>query len=82
MSDKRPKILWACTDQQRYDTLGCTGKPYESICYPPWFYFGQGGVRGVIPIAEYDTFDEAFANVEIWEPSGGCFSTNGRRRRR
>lgn len=24
----RPNILWICTDQQRYDTLGCTGNPY------------------------------------------------------
>ena len=40
----RPNILWICTDQQRYDTLGCTGNPYvetpnldelarEGICF-------------------------------------------------
>ena len=44
---------------------------YESTYYPLWFYFGQGGARGVIPIAEYDSLDEAFANVEIWEPTVG-----------
>ncbi|WP_332445931.1 sulfatase family protein [Sphaerochaeta sp.] len=26
--DKRPNILWVCTDQQRFDTLGCYGNPY------------------------------------------------------
>ena len=25
---KQPNILWICTDQQRYDTLGCTGNPF------------------------------------------------------
>ena len=24
----QPNILWICTDQQRFDTLGCTGNPY------------------------------------------------------
>ena len=28
MSDNRPNILWLCTDQQRFDTLGCYGNPY------------------------------------------------------
>ncbi len=23
-----PDILWITTDQQRYDTLGCTGNPF------------------------------------------------------
>ena len=27
MSDT-PNILWICTDQQRFDTLGCYGNPY------------------------------------------------------
>ena len=25
---KRPNVLWICTDQQRYDTLGCTGNKF------------------------------------------------------
>ena len=25
---RKPNILWICTDQQRYDTLGCTGNPF------------------------------------------------------
>jgi len=24
----QPNILWVCTDQQRFDTLGCNGNPY------------------------------------------------------
>lgn len=24
----KPNILWICTDQQRFDSLGCTGNPY------------------------------------------------------
>ncbi|MDP6040991.1 MAG: sulfatase-like hydrolase/transferase, partial [Candidatus Latescibacteria bacterium] len=27
MSDK-PNILWICTDQQRFDTLGCYGNKF------------------------------------------------------
>jgi arylsulfatase len=27
MPAKRPNILWICTDQQRYDTIGCLGNP-------------------------------------------------------
>lgn len=25
---QRPNILWICSDQQRYDTLGCYGNPH------------------------------------------------------
>jgi arylsulfatase len=24
----RPNILWICSDQQRFDTLGCYGNPF------------------------------------------------------
>jgi len=27
MRMNQPNILWICTDQQRFDTLGCTGNP-------------------------------------------------------
>ena len=27
---ERPNILWICTDQQRYDTIGCLGNPWIS----------------------------------------------------
>ena len=30
MSVKKPNILWICTDQQRYDTIGALGNPYVS----------------------------------------------------
>jgi choline-sulfatase len=26
--EKRPNVLWICTDQQRFDTLGCYGNPF------------------------------------------------------
>ena len=26
--DKRPNILWLCTDQQRWDTIHALGNPY------------------------------------------------------
>jgi len=28
MPDSRPNILWICTDQQRYDTIGALGNPH------------------------------------------------------
>jgi len=28
--DQMPNILWICSDQQRFDTLGCYGNPYVS----------------------------------------------------
>jgi len=28
MADARPNILWFCTDQQRFDTIGALGNPY------------------------------------------------------
>lgn len=30
MSVDKPNILWICTDQQRYDTIGALGNPYVS----------------------------------------------------
>lgn len=28
MSTKRPNVLWYCTDQQRWDTIGTLGNPH------------------------------------------------------
>ena len=28
MSSSRPNILWYCTDQQRFDTIGALGNPH------------------------------------------------------
>ncbi len=28
MKKNKPNILWICTDEQRYDSLGCTGNPH------------------------------------------------------
>lgn len=33
MARKRPNILWICTDQQRFDTLGCTGNRFVKTPY-------------------------------------------------
>ena len=30
MDSSRPNILWICTDQQRYDTIGALGNPHVS----------------------------------------------------
>ena len=30
MPDARPNILWICTDQQRYDTIGALGNAHVS----------------------------------------------------
>ena len=30
MSQDRPNILWFCTDQQRFDTIGALGNPHVS----------------------------------------------------
>ena len=30
MAVKAPNILWVCTDQQRYDTIGALGNPFVS----------------------------------------------------
>jgi arylsulfatase len=27
----RPNILWICTDQQRWDTLGCYDNPFVAL---------------------------------------------------
>ena len=28
MKGTKPNILWICTDQQRYDTIGALGNPH------------------------------------------------------
>lgn len=28
MNRQRPNVLWICSDQQRFDTLGCYGNTY------------------------------------------------------
>ena len=57
-------------DQGNYERIN-DNWPYDSTYYPLWFYFGGGGVRGYIPVENYDTYEEAFAHEEIWEPTEG-----------
>lgn len=44
---------------------------YDTTYYPLNFYLGQGSVRGYIPVEDYDTFEEALAHVQIFEPTEG-----------
>jgi ABC-type glycerol-3-phosphate transport system substrate-binding protein len=40
----------------------------ESNDYQLYFYFGQGLVHGYIPAARYNTFEEAYANIKLYDP--------------
>ena len=61
--DLLPNILWICTDQQRYDTIGALGNPYVST--PNIDRLVQGGV----------TFTHAFCQSPICTPSRASFLT-------
>lgn len=60
---KRPNILWICTDQQRFDTLGCYGNPY--VRTPHLDGLAQNGVR----------FDNCYSQSPVCSPSRGAFLT-------
>lgn len=62
MSD-RPNILWICTDQQRADTLGCTGNP--------WVHSPNLDRLG----AEGRVFSRAFSQSPVCTPSRAAFLT-------
>ena len=59
----RPNILWICTDQQRYDTIGCLGNPHirtpniDRLC------------------AEGTAFTHAYCQSPICTPSRASFLT-------
>ena len=59
----RPNILWICTDQQRYDTIGALGNPYVST--PNIDRLVGEGV----------TFTHAYCQSPICTPSRGSFLT-------
>jgi arylsulfatase A-like enzyme len=63
MSQKRPNVLWICTDQQRYDTLGCYGTPY--VRTPNLDRLAE---RGVL-------FEHAYCQSPICTPSRASFLT-------
>ncbi len=59
----RPNILWICTDQQRYDTIGALGNPYVST--PNIDRLVDEGVA----------FTHAYCQSPICTPSRGSFLT-------
>jgi len=59
--DRKPNILWICTDQQRYDTLGCTGNPF--IRTPNIDALAAGGAL----------LKEAYTVSPVCAPSRACF---------
>ncbi len=59
----RPNILWICTDQQRYDTIGALGNPYVST--PNVDRLVEEGVA----------FTHAYCQSPICTPSRGSFLT-------
>ena len=56
-------ILWICTDQQRFDTLGCTGS--EWVHTPNLDRLASEGVL----------FENAYAQSPVCAPSRGSFLT-------
>ena len=63
MTEKRPNILWFCTDQQRFDTLGCYGN--EFVKTPNLDRLAQEGVL----------FENAFSQSPVCTPSRASFLT-------
>lgn len=60
---ERPNILWICTDQQRWDTLNCTGNPY--VHTPNLDRLAASGVL----------FENAYAQSPVCAPSRASFLT-------
>lgn len=63
MSVETPNILWICTDQQRYDTIGALGNPYVST----------PNIDSLV--AEGVTFTHAYCQSPICTPSRASFLT-------
>ncbi len=59
----QPNVLWICSDQQRFDTLGCYGNPH--VRSPNLDRLGDGGVL----------FERAYAQNPMCTPSRACFLT-------
>jgi len=60
---QRPNILWICSDQQRWDTLGCYGNPFVNT-------------PNIDRLAAEGTcFDHAFSQSPVCTPSRGAFLT-------
>ena len=63
MSEKRPNVLWICTDQQRYDTIGALG--YAGVSTPNFDRLAAQGVA----------FRRAYCQAPICTPSRASFLT-------
>jgi arylsulfatase len=63
MSVERPNILWICTDQQRYDSLGCYGN--DHVDTDALNRFADSGVR----------FERAYCQNPVCTPSRASFLT-------
>lgn len=63
MPDRRPHILWYCTDQQRFDTIGALGNPH--VHTPNIDRFLASGVA----------FTHAYCQSPICTPSRASFLT-------
>ena len=57
MYENPPNILWICSDQQRFDTLGCYGNPY--VRTPNLDKLAQEGVL----------FEHAYSQSPVCTPS-------------
>lgn len=60
---EKPNILWLCTDQQRYDSLGCYGNKF--VRTPNLDSLAETGVL----------FENAFSQSPVCSPSRGSFLT-------
>ena len=58
-----PNVLWICTDQQRYDTLGCTGNRF--VRTPHLDRLAEEGVQ----------FEHCYAQSPVCTPSRASFLT-------
>jgi arylsulfatase A-like enzyme len=59
----KPNILWICSDQQRYDTLGCYGNRF--VRTPNLDRLAETGT----------TFEYAYSQSPVCTPSRACFLT-------
>lgn len=63
MPTQAPNVLWICTDQQRFDTLGCYGNPFV---HTP--NIDRLAERGVL-------FENSFSQSPVCTPSRASFLT-------
>ncbi len=63
MSETRLNVLWICSDQQRFDTLGCYGNQFVKT--PNLDGLAQGGA----------IFEYAYSQSPVCTPSRACFLT-------